>query len=154
MPQRLTVFTDSDWAGCRRTRRSTSGGALMNGTHLLRHWSRTQAGVALSSGEAELIAVVKGSCEILGMQCVFSELGRNTECTVQTDSSAAKGITMRTGKGRLKHVQTQHLWVQEKAAKGEITYTKCPRVCNPADLMTHHWIVSDGAKHLSKMQCQ
>jgi hypothetical protein len=32
----ITVFVDSDWAGCRRTRRSTSGGAIMIGGHCLR----------------------------------------------------------------------------------------------------------------------
>ena len=35
-------LSDSDWAGCRRTARSTSGGATMFGHHLLKSWSATQ----------------------------------------------------------------------------------------------------------------
>ena len=57
----VKVYNESDWAGCKRTRRSTSGGAVMYGSHLLKHRARTQAGIALSSGEAELYALNQGS---------------------------------------------------------------------------------------------
>ena len=49
----LRVFVDSDWAGCRRTRKSTNGGCLVLGGACLKLWSTTQAVLALSSGEAE-----------------------------------------------------------------------------------------------------
>ena len=52
-------YTDSDWAGCRRAGKSTSGGALMKGTHFLTGWARTQNCVTLSSAEAELVAMTK-----------------------------------------------------------------------------------------------
>ena len=38
----LRGFTDSDWAGCQKTRKSTSGGAIFLGKHCLRTWSSTQ----------------------------------------------------------------------------------------------------------------
>ena len=53
-PTTVTCYVDSEWAGCKRTRRSTSGGVLFLGKHCIGHWSRTQSCVALSSGEAEL----------------------------------------------------------------------------------------------------
>eukprot|EP00974_Lingulodinium_polyedra_P082078 7946493-Lingulodinium_polyedra.AAC.1 len=53
----LLVMTDSDWAGCARTRKSTSGGVVMRGRHLIKHWSGTQSTAALSSAEAELISL-------------------------------------------------------------------------------------------------
>ena len=46
----IDAYADTDWAGCPRSRRSTSGGCIMLGTHLLKCWSSTQAGVAMSSG--------------------------------------------------------------------------------------------------------
>ena len=49
----LEVYSDSDWAGCPRTRKSTSGGMLVMGGGLLKSWSTTQGPIALSSGEAE-----------------------------------------------------------------------------------------------------
>lgn len=42
----LDVYSDSDWAGCIRTRISTSGGAVMYGKHLWKAWSSTQGGGA------------------------------------------------------------------------------------------------------------
>ena len=38
----ILVYVDSDWAGCKATRRSTSGGAVTWGGGLLESWSRTQ----------------------------------------------------------------------------------------------------------------
>ena len=54
----LSLFSDSDWGGCVRTRKSTTGGVLMRGTHLIAHWSRTQQLISLSSAEAELNASI------------------------------------------------------------------------------------------------
>jgi hypothetical protein len=54
MPLEVTVFVDTDFAGCKETRRSTSGGAAMLGNCLIKHWSKTQTTISLSSGEAEL----------------------------------------------------------------------------------------------------
>ena len=51
-PNEILLYTDIDWAGCPRTRRSTTGGAVMYGSCLVAHWSRTQVSVALSSAEA------------------------------------------------------------------------------------------------------
>ena len=52
-------YSDSDWAGCKKSAKSTSGGVLMRVTHLLKSWSTTERAIALSSAEAELIAAVK-----------------------------------------------------------------------------------------------
>ena len=50
MPSRSVVSTDSDWAGCGETRKSTSGGSIHSGTHLVKAWSTTQQTLARSSG--------------------------------------------------------------------------------------------------------
>ena len=58
-PEHLEVYTDTDFAGCARTRKSTSGGVVMFGSHLIKSWSSTQNVIALSSGEAEYYGLVK-----------------------------------------------------------------------------------------------
>ena len=58
----LVVSVDSDGAGCRRTRKSTSGGCIVLGGHALKSWSGTQATVAMSSAEAEYYALVGRRC--------------------------------------------------------------------------------------------
>ena len=50
----VVLSTDADWATCRETRRSNSGGTVVLGNHLIAAWSRFQPRIALSSGEAEL----------------------------------------------------------------------------------------------------
>ena len=53
-PTLLHTYTDSDWAGDRETRKSTTGGAVTWGRHTLKTWSTSQSVIALSSWEAEL----------------------------------------------------------------------------------------------------
>ena len=62
-------------AGCRETRTSTTGGCVMLGKHTLKGWSKTQAFVALSSGESELYAALKVSAEALGLIALLKDLG-------------------------------------------------------------------------------
>ena len=150
-PKELCTYTDADWAGCERTRRSTSGGVVLRGQHVIKAWSRTQSGIALSSGEAELVAVVKGSTETLGLKRLAEEMDEVTGVKILTDSSAAKGAVTRSGSGRMKHLATNNLWVQEKARSGEIVFVKIPRGGNYADMLTHHWDSSSGEKFLTSL---
>ena len=71
----IDVYTDTDWAGCPKTRKSTSGGSLMLGCHTIKHWSSTQTSVALSSGEAEFAGVIRGAGQGLGYQALLKDLG-------------------------------------------------------------------------------
>ena len=47
-PESVCVWTDSDHAGCRETRKSTSGGVIMIGSHLIKAWS-SLGGVRLTN---------------------------------------------------------------------------------------------------------
>ena len=66
-PHELTGFSDSDWAGCKKTAKSTSGGAIMSGSHCIKTWSTTQKHITFSSGEAELVPCVKMCTELFGV---------------------------------------------------------------------------------------
>ena len=70
-------FSDSDWAGCRRTGKSTSGGVIKIGEHLIKAWSKTQASVTLSSAEAELVAMCKLAAEMIGIGSLAADLGKD-----------------------------------------------------------------------------
>jgi histone deacetylase 1/2 len=89
---KIDCYSDTDWAGCPRTRRSTSGGCLMLGKHLIKSWSTTQGPISLSSGEAEFYGVVKASSVALGYQAMMEDLGQAMEVRVWTDSTATMGI--------------------------------------------------------------
>jgi hypothetical protein len=134
----LECYSDTDWAGCPKTRKSTSGGCLMLGGHLLKSWSSTQPSISLSSGEAEYYGVVKAAGIALGQQSLMQDLGMDVKVRVWTDSSAAVGICGRSGLGKLRHVQTHTLWVQERVKSGAIELRKVNGLVNPADLFTKH----------------
>ena len=110
----------------------------MLGSHLLKTWSSTQPSISLSSGEAEYYGVVKAAGIALGQQSLMADLGMKANVRVWTDSSAAIGICGRSGLGKLRHVQTHTLWVQERVRTGAIQLRKVNGLVNPADLFTKH----------------
>ena len=95
----IFVYVDSDWAGCKATGKSTSGGAVMWGGGLLKSWSRSQGPVAMSSGEVEFYAAIKGACEGLGIKSLLADLGFHVKVEIIQDSTAAKGTASRAGIG-------------------------------------------------------
>ena len=74
-PEVLDVFTDSNWASAGNDRKSTSCGAIVVGSFPLLFYSRTQSVIALSSGEAELLALTSGLQEAKGVHTLLTELG-------------------------------------------------------------------------------
>ena len=85
----VVLSTDADWATCRESRRSTSGGTLMLGDNLIAAWSRVRPRTALSSSEAELYAGTRGISE------------------------TPRFVHLRRGCGGLTHITVNSLWVQE-----------------------------------------
>ncbi len=136
-PAWIYAPADSNWADCAQTRRSTSGGALMHGTHVLCAWSVTQSVQALSSGEAEFYSVLKGAVEAPGLSALAEELGLELRVPrVGTASTAAKGAASRHGLGKLKHPELKHLWIQELVRARRVVPVKEVPEVNFADLMT------------------
>ena len=122
---KLLVYVDSDWAGCKVTRASTSGGMVTWGGGLLKSWSKTQGSVALSSGEAEFYAAVKGCAEGIGMKSLLADLGVELRAVeVVQDSTAAKGTASRIGIGKIKHLDTGWLWIQDVVRAGVVHLKK------------------------------
>ena len=135
-PETMLTMSDTDWAGCKTTRRSTSGGVCVHGSHMIKCWCRTQALVALSSAEAELYGIVKATAETMGLVSVMHDLGQVTTGHLLADASAALGILQRRGLGKVRHLNTNFLWVQEVAATRGIRYGKIDGKENAADMFT------------------
>ena len=130
------LCSDSDWAGDRRTRKSTSGGCIWRGAHWIKAWCRGQSAISLSSGEAELYAAVQCASEGMGVKTLLRELGHEVSLSMGVDASAAVGLMQRDGLGRTKHIDTQSLWIQSAVRNKEVKIMKIDTDLNPADLMT------------------
>ena len=132
-----------------RLRESTSGGVVCRGSHTISWWCKVQSNIALSSCEAELNAALKGAIEGLNVQRLAAALGDKSSLGLKTDASAARGVILRQGVGKVRHLQVNQLWLQENVAAGELSIVKIPRVENCADALTHPWGASD--LHFLKM---
>ena len=137
----ITVLVDSDWAGNTKTRKSTSGGVLKVGKHLIRTWSSTQTTVATSSGEAELIAMYDGATRGLGMQTVMTEMGLSPQLKmvrISTDPSVAKSFVATRGLGKMRHLEVKFLWLQEIVQMGKVRVEKVSGATSIADALTKY----------------
>ena len=133
--EQLYLYTDSDWATCKETRKSHSGGVLLLGKHLISHWCRIQPRVALSSGEAELYSSVRGLSNSLGTLHLMRDISSKDwgELSHYVDATACKSILMRKGAGSIKHLETKYLWVQDAIRREKVKVSKVPREDNPSD---------------------
>ena len=110
----------------------------MPGSHLIKAWSSTQPNHALSSGEAEYYGSVKAGGSGLGYQALLEDIGAKLPLRVWTDSTAAMGVATRQGVGKIRHLDTRTLWMQQAVRSGRIELRKVKGTENPADLFTKH----------------
>ena len=108
----------------------------MIGAHCIKSFAKTLPVIALSSGEAELMAIVKGTTEAMGIKALLADLGMEVRLAVRSDATAAIGIVSRLGLGKVRHLAVSDLWVQKAARSGVVEYFKIPGQLNPADLFT------------------
>ena len=147
----LITSVDTDCAGCLSTRRSTSGGAAMRGSHLIKHWSLTQGTVTLSSAEAELGGITRGASTSLGLVSIAADLGLTWSLELKTDSTAAIGICRRRGLGKIRHLATADLWVQDRIKAGDFKISKVLGTENVADILTTFTDRATLCKHIRAM---
>ena len=85
----VNVYVDSDWAGCSKTGKSTSGSTVNILGCSMVSTARTQGTLALSSGEAELYAIGQGVSEALFLPSMLLEakLTKKVNVIAHTDST-------------------------------------------------------------------
>ena len=88
-----------------RRRKSTVGGVVLWSGQFVKAWAKTKAkGVrALSSGESELVAIVRAATESLGLQSILSDFDLCSHVAIKSDATAAIGTVHRLGFGKVRH---------------------------------------------------
>jgi hypothetical protein len=90
----------------------------------------------------------------LGIQAIARDMGIDLNIFVDTDSSAAKGIASRRGLGKMRHIEVNQLWLQDKVAEGIVKIIKIPGTGNQADILTKHVDAQTLGNHLGFMGFQ
>jgi len=86
----MEIFTDSDWASNKETRRSISCSTIFLGNCLLYSSSRTQKLVSLSSAEAEVYACSSGASDGLLLAGIISWMKQEREMAEQEQTVATQ----------------------------------------------------------------
>ena len=89
---KITVFVDCDFAGHPVSRKSTPGLVAQIGNHTVKSGLTLQSLTALSVGEAEFYAVVKGGHVGLSLRSIYQELGIPMKIEKQSDCSTANSL--------------------------------------------------------------
>jgi len=132
----IRTYSDSDHAGCTRTRKSTSSTVVMLGHHYVKSTSTTQQLIALSTGESEFYALVKAASVAIGMRALMKDFGVELSSHIFADATAGIGMASRVGAGKVRHIHTPSLWIQRLVRDRLLHIHKVAGSENPADLGT------------------
>ena len=108
----------------------------MLGGHIIKTWSKTQVNIALSSAEIEFYGTLKTAQESMGLISLAKEFDTALKARLLVDASAALGVAQRLGVGRIRHLETGALWLQEQELRKVLRLAKVAGSLNNADVMT------------------
>ena len=133
----VVAWSDSDWAGDLKTRRSTTGSVVKFGNHTLLVKGSSQKVVALSSSESEYYGMCRTATLAEFVRGIMEFWGVNLKNTrLKVDSSSAKAMAERRGVGQSRHIQAKFLWLQDKVAEKSLIVEKVKGTINDSDLVT------------------
>ena len=130
---------DVDYAGCKITRRSTSGWCAFLGNNLFVWGSKKQTVDARSVEETEHWAVAQGLIEIVWLKSLFHDLGFSCSNTpiLWCDNLAANSISENPiFHSRTKHIEIDVHFVRENVEYGAVEIRYVPTMYQVADIFT------------------
>nr|GFA23042.1 retrovirus-related Pol polyprotein from transposon TNT 1-94 [Tanacetum cinerariifolium] len=118
----LTGFLDADYAGCKDTFKSTSGGAQFLGKKLVSWSLKKQDCTALSTAEAEYVSLSTCCAQVLWMRTQLTDYGFHfNKIPIYCDSKSAIAISCNPVQhSRTKHIGVHYHFIKEHVEKGTI----------------------------------
>ena len=137
--ERLVGYSDADWAGDLDDRISTSGYVFKLSEAPISWRSKKQTCVALSTAEAEYMALASAVQEAIWLERLISDLLGSKEETVTVYEDNMSTICMGKNQqyhGRTKHISIKYHFVREKLAEGVVRIPYCKSEDMLADIFT------------------
>jgi hypothetical protein len=134
----LLGYSDSDYAGCKVDRKSTTGTCQFLGRSLVSWSSKKQNSVELSTAEAEYVAAGACCAQLLWMRQTLSDFGcEYKKIPLLCDNeSAIKLANNPVQHSRTKHIDIRHHFLRDHEAKGDIALTHVGTEKQLADIFT------------------
>ncbi|GJW78417.1 hypothetical protein Tco_0140099 [Tanacetum coccineum] len=116
----LTAYSNADHARCQDTRRSTSGSAQFLSDKLVSWSSKKQNSTAISSTEAEYIALSGCCAEILWMRLQLTDYGFTfNKIPLYCDNKSAIALCCNNVQhSRAKHIDVRYHFIKEQVENG------------------------------------
>ena len=136
----ITGYSDADWAGDTGDRKSTSGYVFTQAGAAISWKSSKQKCVALSTAEAEYVALSAAVQEAIWLQQLTSDLlNKNIgEMTVHEDNQSTISLAknQHSHGGRTKHIDIKYHYIRDMVEAGRIKLSYCPTEDMIADILT------------------
>jgi len=139
MTSTIEDFSDSDWGRDPDKRRSVSGYLMFLNGSLISWGSGRQQSVALSSMEAEYMALCLATQEAVWLIEIMKNLKfiQHSPIIIHEDNQACIEFSNHNvHHAKSKHIQQRYHYTREVIKKGDITLAYIPTSENPADIMT------------------
>ena len=135
----LLGYSDADWAGDRDSRRSTSGNVFVMSDGAITWSSKRLNSVALSTVEAEYMALSQATQEAVWLRRLTEELGNTDQSatTIYEDNQGAICTAQNpVFHRRTKHIHIRYHYVREAVSENTIELVYCPTSEMTADILT------------------
>lgn len=131
-------MADADWAGCKIDRRSYSGYCFKYANGCISWESKKQRCVALSTAEAEYIALTEAAKEAIHLKMLFSDLGINiNNVVIFSDNQAAQVLSKNPViSGKSKHIEIKQHFIRDCVQQGLVSIQYKPTQEMEADILT------------------
>lgn len=135
----LVGYSDSDWAGDAKSRRSTTGYVFQLAGGCVSWATRLQPTVALSSTEAEYMAVCAAAQEAMHMRRLLADVGAPVRgaTVIWEDNQGCMALSKHAAfHKRTKHIDVRYHYVRERVAAGDIVLDFVATEFQLADCLT------------------
>jgi hypothetical protein len=134
----LTGYSDSDWAGDKDTRKSVSGYLFLVSGGVVSWRSQRQSVVALSSTEAEYVALAEACKEAAWLRRLLDDMGFPQAATpLKGDNQGALALAKNpVHHDRTKHIDTKYHFIREMVKEGKVDLDYCSSEDMLADGLT------------------